>query len=236
MNSDFRKAHDFTAVWEGGFVNHVNDTGGETNLGVTRRVWEGWCREKGLPVKPMKALTVADVLPLYEARYWPAAAHLPWPLSGVAYDIAVNHGPGNLQKMLTGLPAGTPTARATALIDRREQFFRNIVKARPNQGVFLKGWLRRVNAQREWLAQQATPPGVLLVPKDGGEPVPWDGRPTKYAGTLLDEALVSTLRLVYPNPGGPFQYSPGLTVWVRRNGDLVLERAVNTDVPALPQK
>ena len=86
MNPDFQRAHEFTAAWEGGYVNHKADPGGETNLGVTRRVWEAWCREKNLPVKPMKALTLADVLPLYEARYWSEVAHLPWPLSGVAYD------------------------------------------------------------------------------------------------------------------------------------------------------
>ena len=77
MNPDFQRAHEFTAAWEGGYVNHKADPGGETNLGVTRRVWEAWCREKNLPVKPMKALTLADVLPLYEARYWSEVAHLP---------------------------------------------------------------------------------------------------------------------------------------------------------------
>ena len=237
--SDFEKAHAFTALWEGGYVNHPADKGGETSLGVTRRVWEAWCRERNLQVKPMRALVMADVLPLYEARYWPAAAGLPWPLSGVAYDIAVNHGPGNLQKMLTGLPAGTPTARAAALIDRREQFFRNIVAARPNQGVFLKGWLRRVNAQREWLAAQGAAPSsgrVLLVPLGGGEPVVWDGR-AKFGGQDL-VTLVPQLGQVYASPGGPWEYGGALRVWRRQNGDLVLERLPITPgtIPATPPK
>ncbi|GGN44049.1 glycoside hydrolase family 108 protein [Deinococcus daejeonensis] len=188
MTTDFEKAHEFTAKWEGGYVNHPSDPGGETNLGVTKRVWEAWAKERGLPVKPMKLLTPADVLPLYEARYWPAASGLPWPLSGVAYDIAVNHGPGNLRLMLGSVPAtGTPTERAARLIDAREQFFRNIVKARPSQEVFLKGWLRRVAAQRGWLAEQAA---RLAVPRvflrgTGGENVLWDGKPTIYNGSRL---------------------------------------------------
>ena len=70
-------------------------------------------------------------------------------------------------------------------------------------------------------------PIVLLVPLGGGDPVPWDGKPTKYAGTLLDDALVAALRLAYPVAGGPWMYSPSLTVYLRRNGDLVLERAIN---------
>ena len=150
MDKLFQKAHEFTALYEGGYVNHKDDPGGETNLGVTKRVWQKWCVDKGIPEKPMRALTMADVLPLYEARYWPYAAGYPWPLSAVAYDIAVNHGPKNLAYMLGKVAtAGTPTARASRLIDVREQFFRDIVRARPSQSVFLKGWLRRVEAQRE---------------------------------------------------------------------------------------
>ena len=130
----------------------------------------------------------ADVLPLYEARYWPAASGLPWPLSGVAYDIAVNHGPGNLRLMLGSVPViGTPAERAARLIDAREQFFRNIVKARPSQEVFLKGWLNRVAAQRDWLAEQAARPAVprVFLRGTGGENVLWDGKPTIYNGARL---------------------------------------------------
>ncbi|RJF74905.1 hypothetical protein D3875_02610 [Deinococcus cavernae] len=75
--------------------------------------------------------------------------------------------------------------------------------------------------------QDAYEPRVLLVPLGGGEPAPWDGEPARYSGHLLDDALVATLRLAYPQPGGPFNYSPGLRVFVRQSGDLVLERAVN---------
>lgn len=228
MTTDFEKAHMFTSTWEGGYVNHIHDTGGETNLGVTRRVWEAWCKGRGVKPKPMKALTLKDVLPLYEARYWPAAAGLPWPLNAVAYDIAVNHGPGNLREMLRDIGAqGTPTERASRLIDRREQFFRGIVRARPDQSVFLKGWLRRVNAQRDWLKANSQPvwrdtPRVILI-NAAGQEVPWNGKPDPYGGVPLSEALISQLRQVYPQPGGPWNYEK-LKVYVRRNGDLVLEK------------
>ena len=188
MTTDFEKAHEFTAKWEGGYVNHPSDPGGETNLGVTRKVWEAWAKERGLPVKPMRALVMADVLPLYEARYWPAVSGLPWPLSGVAYDIALNHGPGNLRLMLGSVPGmSTPAERAARLIDAREQFFRNIVRARPSQEVFLKGWLRRVAAQRAWLAEQGTRPDVprVFLRGTGGENVLWDWKATIYNGTRL---------------------------------------------------
>ena len=41
---------------EGGYVNHPRDPGGETNLGVTKRVYEEFGGEKD-----MKDLTVEDV-------------------------------------------------------------------------------------------------------------------------------------------------------------------------------
>ena len=207
MNPDFQRAHEFTAAWEGGYVNHKADPGGETNLGVTRRVWEAWCREKNLPVKPMKALTMADVLPLYEARYWSEVARLPWPLSGVAYDIAVNHGPGNLRRMLASIPAtGTPAERAARLIDARERFYRDIVAARPSQNVFLRGWLRRVNAQREWLkanAEGGTMPSKVFLKDSGGKNIEWDGKPVVYGGVKLTrypDGAVQLERVPQPAP------------------------------------
>ena len=33
---------------EGGYVNHPADPGGETNLGVTKRVYEAYCKKNGL--------------------------------------------------------------------------------------------------------------------------------------------------------------------------------------------
>lgn len=95
----------------------------------------------------------------------------------------------------------------------------------------LNGWEDRV---RRWTVLKKAllttyKPQVLLVPLGGGKPqLCTPGPGVTYSGTTIDEALIASLRLAYPLPGGPFQYSPGLTVYVRRNGDLVLERAVNT--------
>lgn len=73
-------------------------------------------------------------------------------------------------------------------------------------------------------AQPAAQPRVLLVPQGGGEHAAWDGKPTKYGGVLLDAALVSQLRTVYPCPSGPWTYQT-LRGWHQSDGDLVLERA-----------
>lgn len=208
---EFERAHQFTAGWEGGYVNHPSDPGGETNLGVTRRVWERWCRSQGLPVKPVRALTPEDVAPLYRAWYWqPLAASLPWPLSAAVYDVAVNHGPGNARRLLAEArarcPNGSPLEQALALVDARMRFYQAIVAARPGQQVFLRGWLRRVNAQREWLkanAEGGTMPSKVFLKDSGGKNIEWDGKPVVYGGVKLTrypDGAVQLERVPQPAP------------------------------------
>ena len=55
---------------EGGYVNHPKDPGGETNLGVTKRVYEEWAMKNDLHQKDMKDLLVEDVAPIYKKNYW----------------------------------------------------------------------------------------------------------------------------------------------------------------------
>ena len=86
---------------EGGFVNHPQDLGGMTNLGVTARVWEEWL---GRPVseKEMRALTPLMVKPLYKRKYWDAcrADELVSGVDYVVFDVAVNSGTGRAIKIL----------------------------------------------------------------------------------------------------------------------------------------
>lgn len=202
--TDFEKAHSFTSRWEGGYVNDPIDAGGETNLGVTKRVWQRWCVAQGQPLKAMRALTPADVAPLYLAWFWkPLAAGLPWPLSAAIYDMYVNHGSGNAEWMLEQAchtqPKGTPLQQALAACDARETFYRNIIKRRPSQVRFLNGWLRRVNDQRTWLVantqnDQPSAPPIFLRDKSGNNTT-WNGQPTIYGGQAIDAEFVAGLRV-----------------------------------------
>ena len=67
MASNFQECLDLVLKSEGGWVNHPSDPGGETNLGVTKAVWEEYV---GHPVTTMKNITKDDVAPLYELKYW----------------------------------------------------------------------------------------------------------------------------------------------------------------------
>lgn len=85
---------------EGGYVNHPKDPGGETNLGVTKRVYE----EFG-GTKDMKDLTVEDVKPIYKKNYWDRIKgdQLPSGLDLCVFDFGVNAGTGRSAKYLQTL-------------------------------------------------------------------------------------------------------------------------------------
>ena len=99
MASNFEECLDLVLKSEGGWVNHKDDPGGETNLGVTKAVWEEYV---GHAVKTMKNLTKDDVAPMYELKYWrPCYCEvLPRGLDFVIFSMGVNAGPGRSVKLL----------------------------------------------------------------------------------------------------------------------------------------
>jgi len=90
---------------EGGYVNHPKDPGGETNLGVTKRVYESWVMENDLHQKDMKDLKVEDVAPIYRKNYWDRIKgdQLPSGLDLCVFDFGVNAGTGRSAKYLQTL-------------------------------------------------------------------------------------------------------------------------------------
>ena len=90
---------------EGGYVNHPKDPGGETNLGVTKRVYESWVMENDLLQKDMKDLKVEDVAPIYRKNYWDRIKgdQLPSGLDLCVFDFGVNAGTGRSAKYLQTL-------------------------------------------------------------------------------------------------------------------------------------
>ena len=97
MKVNYDKCLETILHHEGGYVNHPKDPGGETNLGVTKRVYE----EFG-GTKDMKELTVEDVAPIYKKGYWDKMKGdaLPGGLDLCVFDFGVNAGPGRAAKYL----------------------------------------------------------------------------------------------------------------------------------------
>ena len=97
MKKNYQKCLETILHHEGGYVNHPKDPGGETNLGVTKRVYE----EHG-GTKDMKDLLVEDVAPIYKKGYWDKMKgdDLPGGLDLCVFDFGVNAGPGRAAKFL----------------------------------------------------------------------------------------------------------------------------------------
>ena len=97
MKSNYDKCLETILHHEGGYVNHPKDPGGETNLGVTKRVYQ----EHG-GTKDMKDLLVEDVAPIYKKGYWDKMKgdDLPGGLDLCVFDFGVNAGPGRAAKFL----------------------------------------------------------------------------------------------------------------------------------------
>lgn len=168
-SASFRDAMVFVLRWEGGFVDHPADPGGATNKGVTQAVYDAWRVQSGQAKRSVRQIETAEVDAIYERNYWAASRcpQLPSPLELVQFDTAVNMGVGRAVRFLqqaVGTAAdgsfGPGTAAAVTSADLgttlvrycelREGFYRAIVDRKPSQGVFLKGWLNRLNALRKF--------------------------------------------------------------------------------------
>ena len=150
---------------EGGYINHPDDPGGPTNLGVTIAAYRRFIKRSGT-IADLKKLTPTQAGKIFKSRYWDAvrADELP---AGVDYsmaDFAINSGPARATKeiqKLVGVVAdgklGPKTMAAIlshdplriigSLNDARLVFMRNI-KRGAKWEVFGVGWQRRVDDVR----------------------------------------------------------------------------------------
>ena len=158
MKSNYDKCLETILHHEGGYVNHPKDPGGETNLGVTKRVY----LEHG-GTKDMKDLLVEDVAPIYKKGYWDKMKgdDLPGGLDLCVFDFGVNAGPGRSAKYLQTMIGtvadggiGPNTLKAVeAYVSEHgiEKSIKNFQEARQGYyeklstfATFGKGWTRRV--------------------------------------------------------------------------------------------
>jgi lysozyme family protein len=159
----FKECLDLVLKSEGGWTGShglAGDLGGETNLGVTKAVWEEWV---GHPVTTLKNLTKEDVSPLYEQRYWkPCYAEvLPRGINYLVFSMGVNAGTGRSVKLLQSaigcVPDGVIGPKTRELIsannnatliskfsETRREYYRSLAKP-----MFEKGWLNRCDREEQ---------------------------------------------------------------------------------------
>jgi len=165
MKENFEKCLAKMLAHEGGYVNHPQDPGGRTNLGVTQRVWEEWVGHE-VDEKQMRALTPETVAPLYKRKYWDAvrADELVAGVDYCVFDVAVNSGPGRAVKFLqssVGVTADGGFGPATmAAVEKAEEDPARLVElycakrleflqSLKTFETFGKGWSRRVAEVKE---------------------------------------------------------------------------------------
>jgi lysozyme family protein len=163
MSNKFSEALEVILHHEGGYVNHPKDPGGETNLGVTKRVYEDFGGEK-----EMKELVKEDVEPIYKKNYWDRVKgdDLPEGLDLCIFDFAVNAGPGRAAKFIQRLVnttvdggIGPNTIKCindhvekygvSTTIDQYQSARHNYYGGLSTFETFGRGWTRRVDEVTE---------------------------------------------------------------------------------------
>lgn len=159
-------------IKEGGYINHPADKGGPTKYGITLATYSYYKKRKCV-ANELKLISKEYAKQIYKTLYYykPKIDQLPFKVQPIIFDIAVNSGPAKaiqmLQQVLDNLGFRTHadgtmgpktlanTERAiesmgpsfvNAIVNRRKEFYRYIVKNNPNQQVFLKGWLARADS------------------------------------------------------------------------------------------
>jgi uncharacterized protein (TIGR02594 family) len=154
---------------EGGNDDDPQDAGGRTSRGITQREWDKWVRqhpERNLPADVWQA-PQAEIAAIFKAWYWDAlnCDGLPAGVDYTVFDYGVLSGISRSAKVLQGFVGVTAdaeigpvtlaaTARANApsvvnaISDERAAAYKDIVRRKPTQEKYLKGWTARVERVR----------------------------------------------------------------------------------------
>lgn len=165
--SAWEKAIRFTLSHEGGYVHDLDDPGGETKYGISKRYH---------PNVDIKALTVDQAKEIYKREYWDAIGldALPEIISVAVFDTAVNIGTLRAVNMLQescnsylvhklkvdgilgpntkeAVSSINPFMLTTSYLLNRQQYYRLKVSQNATKQKFFKGWTNRTLALRDML-------------------------------------------------------------------------------------
>lgn len=152
---------------EGGYVDHPDDPGGATNMGITKSVYENHIG-RSVTKDDMKELTFDDVKPIYKEKYWDRmhCGDMPLGVALCVFDFGVNAGTGRGAKFLQEIVGSTPDGAVGPITiktmnewisknsekgiiktyhTRRENYYRSL----KHFDTFGNGWLRRNNETTE---------------------------------------------------------------------------------------
>ena len=157
MKENFDKCLEMLLSHEGGFVNHPEDPGGITNLGVTKKVYDEWIGRESTE-QEMRDLTPDDVAPIYKKNYWDRIKgdSLPSGIDWCLMDWTVNSGKSRpskaVQRAVGATQDGSIGSQTIGLIMEKDpEFIINYVygvrqdfyKGLKTFETFGRGWTRR---------------------------------------------------------------------------------------------
>lgn len=170
MKGNFEYCLEIILEHEGGFVDHPDDPGGMTNLGITAETYANWhgISLDDIEKHDMIDLNESDVAPIYREKYWNEimADSLPSGLDLSVFDMAVNAGNRRASRILQSIlprceldgyigPITLGIVREEYRFDpetliedyahERESFYKSL----HHYKVFGKGWSRRVRETKD---------------------------------------------------------------------------------------
>lgn len=149
----FEELIDHILDFEGGYVNHPNDPGGETNFGISKKAYPN------LDIKNLKKREAEEI---YKKDYWDKMRcdEMPKGIRFILFDCAINQGIDRATRLLQrslGMPEGQvdgiigpKTLKASKEMDEQSLML-NLALMRydnytknPRWEVFGKGWAKRL--------------------------------------------------------------------------------------------
>lgn len=140
---------------EGGYVNHPNDPGGETNMGIAKKFY---------PNLDIKNLTKNQAIEIYRNDYWNKMNLIEIYDENLVlqiFDMGVNAGIKTAIKMVQRIVEaevdGWIGEETTRLINKseidlaefykqeRKKYYFSLARRKPDLQVFLAGWLNRID-------------------------------------------------------------------------------------------
>ena len=161
--SNFNECMKIILRWEGGYVNHPEDPGGMTNMGITKRVYESWLGRK-VDENTMRNINKDHVEQIYRERYWDKlmADELPAGIDLVVFDFGVNAGISRSARYLQGMVGAgqdgligpktlqalneyTSRNSARQVIEAFSEIRRDYYRSLHHFNTFGRGWLNRTD-------------------------------------------------------------------------------------------
>ena len=167
--ADAQKLVPFILSWEGGYVNDPDDVGGATNKGITIATWRlHGCDNDGdgdIDADDLRIITNEQWMEIFKCQYWDR-----WKADEIENQSIANivvdwvwasgvHGIKQVQKILGVEVDGIVGRKTLAALNSRPAdplfhqiqaariaFVENIVRRKPTQRKFLRGWKNRILA------------------------------------------------------------------------------------------